>query len=350
MYPTGKLWPNGEFSIGYTREGVEGDPRSEWEWTRPEKWLSPDELDARLEAMHELLESVREFYLLNAELAASGLTLSNVWNSHKPAPRTKNGLKGLTGEGSRMLRSACYLLEERLGNDDVVMITLTVPTLGRKARQAVAEQWGCLTNRLVQYLTRELLEQGRDPVIAGCVEIQTARLAKYSQAYLHLHLVCPAHSNRGRRWAIDASDLRAWWAKAIERVIGCELPNMPRIETAIVEKSVEAYLGKYLSKGTGEELIAFISDLGESAVPGQWWFMSAPMRNAVKSGIRLGRNAGAVLDAVVNHLLEQGDGQGFQYIRHIDCIFQDKPVTVGWVGRLTPEFAAELRALLDAST
>lgn len=122
---------------------------------------------------------------------------------------------------------------------------------------------------------------------------------------------------------------------------------MPRVETAIVQKSVEGYLGKYLSKGTGDELAAFIGDLGESAVPGQWWLMSSRLREAVKSGTKQGTNAGSILDALVNYLLEQGDGEGFEYIRHIDCVMGDQAKTVGYVGRLDRSLADEVRAMLD---
>jgi hypothetical protein len=324
------------------RVGQENDTSSEWEWCKAEKWLTAEELDVRLAAMLELLDEVEKFYSMSGHLAGSGLTLSNVWNSHKTIPARKNGLKGLTGFGAKMLRSGCHLLEQRLGREDCVMITLTVPTLGQRARKELAEQWGKVTSRLVQYLSRVLVKAGRTPAIAGCVEIQTARLERYREGYLHLHLVCPAHSNTGGRWAVDGSALRAWWAAEIERVIGTSLPNAPRIQLEIVEKSVEGYLGKYLSKGTGGELAAFVDDLGVESVPGQWWFMSAPLRDAVKQNTISGKAAGAVLDAMVNHLLEVGTGEGFDYIRHIDCMMNGRPVTVGFVGRLSAELRDEL--------
>lgn len=346
MEPSGRIWPNGEFSLGYKFVGVETDSDEEYAYTTPEKSLTGEELDARLEAMHELLDEVQRVYSCGGDARLLRLTLSNVWNSHKPISARKNGLKGLTGTGARMLRSACYLLEKRLGTSDVAMVTLTVPTLTQPQRVKLAQSWGRLTNRLVQYLSRELLKRGRAPVIAGCVEVQSGRLKRYRQGYLHLHLVLPAHSNKGGCWAVSADALRTWWKEAIERILGCELTSLPRIETAQVEKSVEAYLGKYLSKGAGEDLDAFIGDLGEESVPGQWWFMSAPMRDAVKSATMSGVNAGALLDAMVNHLLDEGTGEGFEYIRHIDCPIGGKPVTVGYVGRLSPELLSELTMML----
>jgi len=181
IVPSGKLWPNGEFSVGYMRVGQENDESSEWEWCKAEAWLSKDELDARLAAMLELLDEVERFYSMSADLAASGLTLSNIWNSHKTAPPRKNGLKGLTGFGAKMLRSGLYLLENRLGRDDCALITLTVPTLCQEDRKKLAGRWGQVTNRMVQYLSRELVKAGRKPTIAGCVEIQSARLEQDRQ-------------------------------------------------------------------------------------------------------------------------------------------------------------------------
>lgn len=333
--------------MGYTSVGDETNEKEEWSWTGGTKGLSPDELDVRLEYMEAWLDYQAAVCSIPALLALQVLTLSNVCDSHKHSPRTQQGLKGLTGNGSKMLRSACYLLEDKLGKDDCVMITLTVPTLGLEARRTLALNWGKVTNRLVQYLSRALLKAGRQPVIAGCVEIQTARLEKYSQAYLHLHLVCPAHSNTGGTWAVDCVALRAWWSQELERTIQCTLPNMPRVETAVVQKSVEGYLGKYLSKGGGEDLVSFIGDLGADAVPAQWWFMSTPMRRAVKDATRSGANTGVILDCIVNHLLENGTGEGFEYVRHIDCLMNGLPVTVGWVGRLTPELRNEIFMMLE---
>jgi hypothetical protein len=347
IVPSGRIWPNGEFSLGYSRVGDEVEQDNEWSWTGGESGLSPSELDERLECLHGWLEAVTGVYSESGRLATVLLTLSSAPYSDKLTPAPQRGLKGLTGYGTKMLRSGCFLLEQKLGREDCVMITLTVPTLGQDARRKLALRWGVVTNNLVRYLTRKLVSAGRPAAIAGCVEIQTGRLEQYRQGYLHIHLVCPAYSNTGGRWAIDASALRTWWANEIERTIQCTLPNLPRVETAIVQKSVEGYLGKYLSKGTGDELAAFIGDLGEDAVPAQWWFMSAPLKRAIRENTASGRNAGAILDALVNYLLDQGTGEGFEYIRHIDCELGGKPVTVGYIGRLSTELRQEVFGFLD---
>lgn len=344
--PIGRIWPNGEFTLGFGVREEEGSVAEEWSWTGGHRGLTEDELDVRLEFLDGWLEVVASVYSVSARLASVYLTLSDTLNSHKPIERVKYGLKGLTGKGRKMIRSGAYLLEQALGRDDVVMITLTVPTLEREQRIEVARQWGKLTNRLVQYLTRELVRQGRAAAIVGCVEVQTGRLKKYSEGYLHLHLVCPAHSNAGRTWAIDASELRSWWRAAIERVIGVPLPYLPRVETAIVQKSVEAYLAKYLSKGSDEGMEEFVDDLGEDCVPGQWWFCSAHMRDVIRQRTLSGEACGALLESLIEHLLSVGDGEGFEYIRHVDRLADGKLKTCGWVGRLDPALRSEIELML----
>jgi hypothetical protein len=222
------------------------------------------------------------------------------------------------------------------------MWTLTVPTLGKEARATLAANWGKLVNRLIQHLSRQLGRAGRPPAIIGCTEIQTGRLEKYRQGYLHLHLVCPLHSNTGGRYALDVENVRSWFGSAIERYAETKLSILPRVQVEPVRRSAEAYLGKYLSKGSGDELAAFIEDLGEDAVPGQWWFGSALLKSRVKEGVRKGRNAGTMLDAVIQHAFETGDMSVFDYIRHVDLETESGVFTVGWYGRLRADVAADL--------
>jgi hypothetical protein len=344
--PTAKVWPNGEFTLGYAMDGEASPELAEWTWTGGSKGLSPNELDERLECLHGWLDAVAEVCSVSGRLATALLTLSNARNSHETAEPVKYGLHGLTGTGAKMLRSACFLMEEKFGKEDVTMATFTVPRLSQAERVLVAHGWGVLTNRLVQYLKRELVEQGRPPLICGCVEIQSSRLESRNEGYLHLHVVWPAHSNCGRRWAVKADDARAWWKSAVERIIGRELPCLPRIETAIVEKSVEHYMGKYLSKGSDDCLGQFVADLGYESVPGQWWFASKEMKTLVKENTLGGRNLGALLEAYIEHTVTNGTGDGFEWLRHVDLPLAGRLVTVGYVGRLSRDTKSELDALM----
>jgi hypothetical protein len=287
--PSGQLWANGEFGLGYFTEYEETTRAEETNWyladgQEVDRQLTPEEVDS--------------------------ITLSDVPNSHK------HGLKGITGHGKRMVRNGCFLLEERLGTVDCALWTFTVPTLGKEARKTLAKNWGKLTNRLVQYLSRQLGRAGRPPAIIGCTEIQTARLKKYREGYLHLHLVCPLHSNNGGRFALDVDDVRAWFTNALVKFAETKLPTLPRVQVEQVRKSAESYMGKYLSKGGSEELAAYIEDLGVESVPGQWWFCSALMRDRIKKTTKTGRNCGIVLESVIQHTLSRGQ-ESLQVRRYI---------------------------------
>jgi hypothetical protein len=278
------------------------------------------------------------------------LTLSDVVNSHKPETpgRRKNGLNGITGYGAKMVRSGCFLMEQKLGREDCFMWTLTVPPLGRRARGELARNWGKLTNRLLQWLSRELRKKGRAPAIVGVVEIQSKRLETTHQGYLHLHLICPGHANTEGRFAVDADSLRSWWKEAIERYSDTVLHVSPRVQVEPVRKSVEAYMGKYMSKGSSEELAAFIEDLGEESVPGQWWFASSVVKGRIRDNKASGKKAGLLLEIVVREAFDSNNFEIFEFIRHCEVEMDGFFVTVGWYGKLKQEVAKELIAISTA--
>lgn len=326
----GRIWPNGNFSLGLGPVGQAALELEEGDQDNLARYGSTGDMSA----------------------AIAALTSSSGTNPHtdENEPR-KNGLHGITSLGQQMLRSGCYVLERDYGNSDLCFATLTVPTLPREGRVELARNWGVLVNRLVQFLTRRLMSAGRPTKVAGCTEIQSARLTNHAQAYLHVHAVWPSHSNApGRLWAVEWAEIRSWWSKALQRYSGCSLPYEPRVELAPVRKSAERYMGKYLSKGTGECLDKFIEDLGEESVPGQWWFMSAELRQQVKSETASGPNTGCILHAVVNTALEDGDLTVFEWIRPVMMTFTDRPVHIGWCGRLREDTREDLLTLLAPLT
>lgn len=327
--PSGQVWPNGEFGLGYYNEIEEVTWEEENGWyTTPDLSGDPD----------------------YAPKQPDPLTLSDVSNSHKPpGPGPgKYGLNGLTGYGAKMVRNGCYLLEQKLGRKDCFMWTFTVPTLGKPGRVELAKNWGKLTNRLVQYLARELGKSGRPPAIVGCTEIQTGRLEKYRQGYLHLHLICPGHSNNGGRYALDASEVRSWFHSALQRFSGQSNLPLPRVQVEPVRKSAEGYMAKYLSKGSGGELAGFIEDLGVESVPGQWWFASSAVKAKIKEAKRSGRNTGIVLEAVIQTAFEDHNLAVFEYIRHAEIQHDGRWITIGWYGKLRQDVADDLIKFLTS--
>lgn len=322
----GRIWPNGNFSLGLGPVGQEA-------------------LELQEEAPGNLAHIRDEVALREA---VGRLTSSNALNSHTPSePRAERGLKGITALGQQMLRSGCYILERDYGNRDLCFATLTVPALPKGARYLLAMNWSELVRQLLQWVSRQLMRSGRPTKVAGCTEVQSGRLARTGEGYLHLHLIWPAHSNcGGRRWAVEWADLREWWEKALVRFSCCDLPHHPRVELAPVKKSAERYMGKYLSKGSGECLDAFIADLGECSVPPAWWFMTADLRHQVKAETAHGPNTGIILDAVIQDALNDGDLSIFEWVRPVMVTFTDRPVHIGWCGRLRADTRDDLLSLL----
>lgn len=346
MRPVARIWPNGEFSLGYAKKGEEGNPKEEWAWTGGHKGLTQEELNVRLAYLDGWLEVVAGIYSVSGRLAAVMLTLSTAPNSDRQAQPVKYGLHGLTGHGKKMIRSGAYLLENRLGREDVVVTTLTLPKMSKSERIKVAQSWGLVVNHLVKWMSRALLRVARPPVIIGCVEIQSRRLESSGEAYLHLHLLHPAYSNAGGTWAIDTKALLTWWQAELERVLGTTLTHQPRVEMDLVRDSLEFYLAKYLGKGGDDHIGQFVADLGYESIPGQWWICSKPMRDAIWENTLSGENCGALLEAVVTRMLEEGDLSQVEYLLPVDMMIGDRSCHVGWVGRLVPGLRDELTAML----
>lgn len=323
----GRIWPNGNFSLGVGPVGQEALEFSDDDPARGARWGAAGSLSA----------------------AVAALTSSNALNSHTAQSEpTQRGLKGITALGQQSLRSACYLLERDYGKEDLCFATLTVPALPKGARFLLAQNWSELVRQLLQWVSRKLMQSGRPTKIAGCTEIQSRRLEASGEAYLHLHLVWPAHSNSADRlWAVEWAEAREWWSRALVRFSCCELPHHPRVELAPVKKSAERYMGKYLSKGNGQCLKEFIADLGEESVPPAWWFMTADLRHQVKAETASGPNTGEILYAVVQQALNESDLGDFEWVRPVFLEFGDSSIHVGWCGRLAPRAREDLLTLLS---
>lgn len=326
-WPTGKVWPNGNFTLGVTKQ-VEASEGLLWPdsgWEAPEWMLLPD-----------------------PEGSESGLTLSNGSISHKAAKRSRKGLKGISGYGQQMLRSAAYLVERDYGKDDLCFATLTLPRLPADARRRLQANWATLLNRFVQFVLRKLQEAGRPLKVFGCVEVQSQRLEKFSEGYLHLHAIWPSHSNQPDRvWAVTWKELASWWKSAIERFAKVSLTSYPRVQTSPIELSCEKYLGKYLSKGGGL-IEKFIDSEGEDSCPTAWWFMSAKMKLQIADETVSGTDVGVLLDSLVQSAFEGSNLDAFDWVRHVDMQVGRVRKTVGWCGRLTRCTATDIAQLVKA--
>jgi hypothetical protein len=280
--------------------------------------------------------------------AAGPIDLTNVRNSHKPSNRPESyGRKGITGYGKNMVKSAATLIQ-KMPRKRTTFCTVTMPALPAHLRRALAECWPEFVRQALQWLTRKLKREGLPALVASCTEIQSGRLERHHEAYLHLHLVWPNHWAKSGNWAIDVDDFRAWCASFLRRRgLWCE-GAWVNVDTQQVRKSAAGYLAKYMSKGTAD-IEALAEDCGWQAVPSQWWNLSKPARDLVKKYTRKGHHVGELLDAVVQFVIRTGDMDGIEMLA--ECVMQidGRDVAVGWRGRMAAWYRKDLLRMLDTS-
>lgn len=318
LSPSGRLWPNGEFSQGYKR--TQGD----------------EPLD-----MRSLADSWGD------ELGGGGETppidLVNVTNSHKTT--RQRGELGITTYGRRMLRNGVHILKETLRGHPLTFCTLTVPELPGDGRRELAGQWAEVTRQTLQWLTRSLIRQGVKPLILSCSEIQPGRLGNGGGAYLHLHLIWPNPSRKRGAWGVDADDLRSWWAKLLRRITDNPSLPTPNIDLVVAKGNIAKELSKYLSKGSSV-LSKASEDLGTENLPRTWWNMSKPLRDAIKGAILQGQEVGALLLDWIEYDRGLAESGIFQWIREIYAEIEDREVHIGNTGQLIPALNQEAHTLL----
>jgi len=287
-----------------------------------------------------------EYYFENPGELPEGeccpLNLTDAPNPHKASNRPESyGRQGMTGYGKKMVRSACAILERRY-KGRLTFATVTMPSLPPEQRRAMAESWPEFVRQALQWLSRTLQRQQLPKAVVSVSEIQTARLQAGNGGYLHLHMVWPNRRARKGCWAVDVLEFRAWCeAFWIRRGIW-EEGAWVNVNTQRVEVSAAAYLSKYMSKG-GDCLEEFVAENGWAAVPGQWWNLTKPMRDAVKREVVQGQAVGEWLNAMVDYALANCDGSAFWSLRTVDMEYDGRFITVGYCGILKAEHQRYIR-------
>lgn len=322
--PSGQLWPNGEFSLGYLRRP--GDER----------------LDLRHPADNPQGIAPKE----GGEGAPPLLILSYPINSHKT--RSPRGSMGITSYGKRMLRSACYQVGRDYPRNRPTFCTLTLPPMPLPNRQQISANWGEVVRQVIQYLSRRLVASGLPPIVISCSEFQPDRLARGEGAYLHLHLVWINPVKFGQ-WAVDTSALREWFTALVERQAECRLESECRVETALARGNIAYEMAKYLSKGC-PTLAAAEKDLGPGNLPHTYWNMSGPTRQKIHAELKKGVPVGEALEQFIAYGFHAHELNGlFLWLRHIEADLGGTLVTVGYCGMLTPSVRSDLHDLLSVN-
>lgn len=299
-----RVYPNGEFSIWAERKNLEisGPPDQ------------PDYLGLSL--------------LPISHRVALGL-------SEPKGRRAPKGLGGITRHGARTVRNAAFLLEQKYGGSRLTFLTCTIPPLTETNEYMVAREWAEIVRIFNQSLGRLLKAAGLPPSFVGCTEIQEKRQKERGGMPLHLHIVLPGRKP-GKTWAISSDQFRALWRRAIVARVPqySEVSFSASVDTQKVKQSAEGYLGKYMTKGSGQIQAILERDPGmQEFIPSSWWNCSLNLRRAIGNRITGGRKTAREL-----HKDICGGDSRVEYSRRVLVDVGggvQHPVAI--IGRLSPE-------------
>lgn len=322
--PSGRIWPNGEFSLGWTPDGEAMDSSYSVYEVPVERPLT-DEQRALLEAGNELEVD-------------SPLGLSLPPNQHRPETY---GRYGITGYGKKVVRSGVYLLEGKYGKERLTFLTLTVPPMEPDELRTVASSWGAMVGRLTQWLSRRLQQRGLPRSIVSVTECQPRRAEAGDLGCLHLHAVFVGRKGRKGKWAFCPQEIREWWLSELSRRVGRNVHSGAVENLQMVRRSAEGYLGKYMSKGS-EASSLLAAKHGWEALPRQWWSCTRNVKAAVARYSCQGRRTGQYLEQLIDWYFKgRADFPGVLMAHHV--VIDGTPYLVGFSGRFDKENANSVR-------
>lgn len=322
-----KLWPNGEISLHYPK-------KLKLERMRAAKRPLSDSLNACL---------IRAYGVAGALEARERLGLSNVSNfdkQKKPLPRY--GLKGITSKGRRVVRNACYLLEEEAGRRFLTFATVTLPELKYEDMLAVHASWHKVVDAYRREIRRKLVDKGLSGEIIGVTEIQPKRWEQTGLPVLHCHFVWLGRK-RGDDWAITVNEHDEIWRRAVIGVVPNAIADFSTAcNMQAVKKSAENYLSKYMSKGA-DAVAAVVVDGLQELLPRQWWSCSRSLSRRIGEKLRIFTKGTRWLVDRANML----DGDFFEYFVNIKVPGKTgELISVGYYGKMTTTANALIRQVL----
>jgi hypothetical protein len=324
----GTIWPNGEFSLAWPKERVretsreEEEPKGKREEYRP--LVSRSHLASLCDEIHTQAE---------AELAEA-------------PKRGQYGAKGITKLGKRMVRSGAALLQRKYSRFRLSFLTLTLPEFENADALVIAECWGRVINRYLQWLRRNLTRLGLPTLVVGATEVQPRRTQGGSLCGLHVHLVFVGRLKSRGQWGLSPCDLRRAWLRILGNELGKPVHSLSCEEVRMVKKSAEGYLGKYMSKGS-EAVAELLQNEPDYPLPGQWWFVTKEMREWIKAETVRGPHTGSMLETLLDYLNDGNwEGSGvWAYPCHINL--SGVAYLVAWVGRLSFQNYKDLTGLIE---
>lgn len=271
------------------------------------------------------------------------LGLSKVPNSQdlledRDYQAVQRGVNGITTYGAKMVRSACYLLQQKYGKYQLSFLTTTLPGTPEQT-VAAARRWPEIVRRFLQALREKLIRVGLPPIVIGVTEVQERRFRETGGMPLHLHLVFRGRFGDRGEWCLSKDWVSACWRTCVLGLVP-ELENVgfgPSTRIERVRDSAAGYLGKYMSKGAG-----MIAKMAEDCpellefLPRQWWNATTECRAMVRSNTRYGEVVGETVEKALRH--PQRDMM-FEYLKEVPLLdASGKVIKKFWVFKVSRSF------------
>ena len=323
----GKLWPNGEFGLGFQKR-VQMNHKVQKVESRF------DNPKGKLEREFACRMALAQRWCDETGQAVPSLGLSPHTKSHK---RAKRGSKGISSFGRKMVRNGAYLLQGKYGCSRLSFLTVTLPSVTVEESLLISRCWSEIVRKYLQSLRRLLQSRSLPGEIVGCTEIQESRLERDGVLGLHLHLIFVGRQAK-QAWGISYLEARELWGKELERVVGRELNCSSTENLERVKSDAEQYLGKYMSKGVKSVGRLIEAGLGDF-LPSAWWTMTRSLNIRVKA--QLEHLTGGKASLFVR-LVEIG-AEVFLYAKPVEVTLTDgQTLKVGYFGKVKREFIQAL--------
>ena len=254
LEPTVRLWPNGQFSLGYSPAGG------------MERHLTPQEW---------------------ADRVSSPLDLTPPSNSHsdRDSGKPRRGSGGMTSYGRKLLRNSVWLMQRNHGKRRLAFCTLTLPPMEYGEFWAVSSNWAEIVRVFYQRLGRLLESRGLPKDYAGCTEMQPGRSEREGVPALHLHFVIVTRRRGHKGFSLRPCELREIWASVVGRYVWGDYCWDRCENMQVVKSDASAYLSKYLSKGSPVGEPPRSDETGWS-LPTAWYNVALRVKREVVRGIR----------------------------------------------------------------
>lgn len=310
------LRPHGRLSFGFARK----------EYKTPYVPKLSKERKMFLDSVRVLSqEGVDRFPDLGSEMGSSNL--SNSEKIPDANRRAKRGSRGMTTHGQLLVKDAAYWLQREYGKERLSFWTLTIPPECHNA--SMVQAWSEAVRLVVKKLVYHLEKNGLPKYVVGVTEIQPRRSERgCALPPLHLHIVFVGSKTKYVP-LLGTKILDKIWVDVLENFSHIPTKGEACSSIQYVRKSVSGYLGKYMSKGSDEDLERYGDTL-----PSSWYFCTKDLRDIVRALIV--KASGEWVNEIF--LEYEWNDTDTRFYRQVRKLAEDgTEMYIGWYGELKGE-------------